>query len=181
MKKLFIILALPLVLCSCAHDVSHFSPSFQNMEQLKQLKPNSQPISLGVFKDPKNTNNLSCRLEGSEYVPGHKTYVSYIQSALKTELKASGLYSSKSNKKLDATLDKVDFASMPGNGRWMITMTFNDHHQSPYSVSDVYKFSTNYVADIACTEVAQAFVPAVQSFLTKLYGDKHFIQTLHIT
>lgn len=162
----------------CAHQVSPYSPSFANIETLQHLKKNAQPIKLGEFSDPRRVRSITCRLEGSENLPGNVTYVEYIKNALQEDLTHVGLYSNAANNVLDANLDRIDANSMIGNGSWTIQMTFNDHQKAPYIVHSVYKFSTNYVADIACTQVAQAFVPAMQKFLQTLYQNKDFIKTI---
>ncbi|MCX7120963.1 MAG: hypothetical protein NTZ67_04210 [Gammaproteobacteria bacterium] len=118
-------------------------------------------------------------MEGSEELPHNATYVSYLKNALKSELNQSGIYNSNSKIKLDAILDQVTSDSMIGSSaHWTIKMTFNDHIQKPYTVSSTYHYSADYVADIACTQAAQAFVPATQAFLKMLYGNENFKKTL---
>jgi len=164
----------------CGYHASPYSPSFQNINALKSIEGKSHSIRLGDFSDPKNTKSLMCRLAAPEKLPGNQMFVEYIKNALKNELKISNLYSPNSKIKLDAKLEKINFQSNIGNGKWFITMKFNDHHQKPYRVSSVYRFSTNFVANIACSEVAQNFVPAAQKFLLTLYNNKHFQRTLEI-
>ena len=149
------------------------------MSALKGLSGNAKKINLGQFNDPKNTTSLGCRLEGEESLPSNATYISYLQNALKSELNQSGLYSTHSKMKLDATLDSITSNSMIGSSaHWTIKMTFNDHIQKPYTIKSTYHYSANYVADIACTEAAQAFVPATQQFLKTLYANPSFKKTL---
>ncbi len=167
-----------LLLSGCAQTISPYNPSSANINSLHRLSKNSQKIALGNFVDPNQTRTISCRLSENENLPGNVTYAEYIKNALHSELVNVGLYSNTAKKRLDAHLDQVDFSSTIGNGKWTIQFTFNDHHQSPYTVRSIYKFSTNFVAHIACTEVAQAFVPAAQKFLHTLYQNKHFRKTL---
>jgi len=167
-----------LVLSGCAHRISAYSPSYQNVTTLSKLAKQSHPINLGQFRDPKHTRSIMCRLEGSEALPNNETYIQYIHDGMKEDLENAKLYSTDSKTTLNASLDKVNFDSMMGNGQWTIMMTFNDHEQPPYTISSSYNFSTNFVADIACSEVAQQFLPAVQKFLGVVYRNPHFQKTL---
>jgi len=180
MKKFVTIVACicgALLLGGCGHTALPYSPAFPNVNTLHRLNK-GQPIALGKFTDPKQTRSITCRMEGGENLPGDVTYVEYIKNALQQELNNASLYSSKAKTRLDANLDVIDFSSMFDHSTWVIKMTFNDHKQAPYTVRSVYKFSTNFVADIACTQVSQAYVPAVQKFLLTLYQNKHFQRTL---
>lgn len=181
MKKIFLLMSLLAsiaLLGGCAHQISKYSPSFQNMTALHHLSGHAQKINLGVFTDPKQTRSLLCRLEGPEQLPGNATYVSYLKNALRSELNQAGLYAPHSNMTLDATLNHITADSMMGSAHWTLQMTFNDHIQKPYVVSSTYPYSTDVIADIACTQVAQAFVPAVQKFMRTLYANQNFRKTL---
>lgn len=181
MKKTFLLSVLltgTILLDGCAHQVSSYSPSFANMSELRNISTHAEKINLGAFKDPNKTKSIVCRLEGSEELPGDVTYASYLKNALKSELNQAGLYSSNSKIKLNATLDEIKADSVMGSAHWTIIMTFNDHIQKPYTVSSSYPFSANFVADIACTQVAQSFVPAAQQFMHTLYMNEHFRKTL---
>lgn len=182
MKKHFLLAGLltsMLLLDGCAHTISSYSPSFQNLNVLHGLTGRAEKINLGNFTDPKNTRSLMCRLEGPEQLPGNRTYVSYLKNALQSELTQAEFYSPHAKVKLDAILDQMTSDSVMGSAHWTIQMTFNDHIQKPYTVKSTYHYSTNVIADIACTEVAQAFIPATQQFLKTLYGNPYFKKTLH--
>lgn len=182
MKKHFLLAGLltsAMLLDGCAHTIASYSPSFQNLNALHGLTGHAAKINLGNFSDPKNTHSLMCRLEGPEQLSGNKTYASYLKNALQSELTQTGFYSPRAKVKLDAVLDQITSDSVMGSAHWTIQMTFNDHIQKPYTVKSIYHYSTNVIADIACTEVAQAFVPATQQFLKTLYVNPHFKKTLH--
>lgn len=183
MKKSFLIMSLlscVVLLGGCAHQISTYSPSFGNMTALHDItiSEHAKKINVGSFVDPKQTRSIVCRLEGSEELPGGVTYATYLKNALKSELNQAELYSSNSKIKLDATLDKINVDSVMGSAHWTIKMTFNDHIQKPYTVSSTYPFSSDFIADIACTQVAQSFVPAAQHFMHTLYANQHFKKTL---
>ncbi len=166
-----------LALTGCTHNIPAYSTSYNNVMQAKAIK-GTHPIALGQFIDPKNTLSIACRAEGTEKLPGGMSYVGYIKNAMQNELHASGLYNPNSKTKLDATLTKIDFTSSIGHGKWFIGMQFNDHKQAPYRIYSTYDFSTNFVADVACQEVATAFPEAVEQFLRTVYASPKFKRTL---
>lgn len=88
------------------------------------------------------------------------------------ELEFVNLYAPNAKTKLQGRVDYISFNSMPVFGRWTIKMTFNDGKQKPYTITEKYKFSTNYFATIACDQIAKAFERAVQRLLQKLYYSK---------
>lgn len=53
-------------------------------------------------------------------------------------------------------------------------MRFNREGGAAFTVERVHSFSTNFIADIACEQVAQALGPATQDFLKKSFADPSF-------
>jgi hypothetical protein len=165
------------LLSGCTHTVTSYSPSFDNLNRLQAIKKSQQKIALSSFTATvPNQRSIMCRLEGTETLPNNQTYEEYIQDALHSELASAGLLSDASKVVLNANLDKVDFNSMTGH--WIIQMTFNSNVGQPFTVKSSSGFAADFVADMACEEVAKAFVPAVQQFLDKLYADPDFKRLL---
>ena len=71
-------------------------------------------------------------------------------------------------------VEELDFNSNIGAGKWVISLSISSNKNNGYKVSSTYKFSTNWVADKACQQVAQAFVPAVQQLILKTISDPRF-------
>ncbi len=93
------------------------------------------------------------------------TYDKYIQDALISELKLAGAFDADAPTKLQGHLDYITFNSNIGAGKWQIDMTFSSEAIPPFKVNTVYKFFTNFVADVACNQVATALPAAVQELI----------------
>jgi len=53
-------------------------------------------------------------------------------------------------------------------------MTFKGENVEPFLVENTYEFSTNFIANIACEQVAQALAPATQDLIKKLVQHPSF-------
>jgi hypothetical protein len=71
-------------------------------------------------------------------------------------------------------LDYITFNSNVFNGKWQIDMTFSGESVEPFTIKSVYEFSTNYVGNVACTQVATALPQAVQDLVAKLVSHPNF-------
>lgn len=182
MKKICILAVFSVFLSGCmSHVVQDYSPSFDNVSQLNKIRnATSHSIKIQDFTATKpGQRYIACRLEGIEKLPNGQSYEEYIQKALSDELTASGLLSDKAKTTLTGNLDKIDFDSM--KGFWHIQMTFNSNYGKPFTVTSDYSFSSGFIADMACEQVASAFVPAVQKFISTLYSNSNFQALLKST
>lgn len=172
-------------LTGCENQAMPYSTSADNLNTLNYLYKQSNGIDLADFSDPKHTISIMCRLNRGESLPDGQEFVAYIKHALRLELEHAKLYAPESNIKLDARLEAIDFNSFASggsinNGKWTITMVFDDHHQMPYTISSAYVFHAGFIAFDPCKKVAKSFVPAVQKFLMTVYNDKNFRRTLQL-
>lgn len=119
-------------------------------------------------------NQIMCRAAGPVEAPDQKPFEVYLREALISELKLAGLYGDKSGTVLNGYLENIDFSSNIGAGSWTIRMRFSREGGAPFTVEHVHSFSTNFIADIACEQVAQALGPATQDFLKKTFADPSF-------
>jgi hypothetical protein len=134
-----------------------------------------KPVSVGTFSSFKpGMNSISCRAAGNVETPDEASYESYIQKAFTDELKLAGLYDESSNLKLQGKIEELDFNSNIGAGKWVISLTLTSNMSSGYKTTATHEFSTNWVADKACQQVAQAFVPAVQKLILQTVGNPKF-------
>lgn len=165
-----------ILVSACSHTSPRYAPSASNQEQLRQLSADmANKIATSKFTatEPGKTS-IMCRAAGPVGAPDGKTFEDYIQDSLNNELKMSGLYSESSTSKLSGNLDFIDFNSNIGAGKWIIRMTFTWGNAAPFTVENIYQFSTNFVADIACEQVAQALPAATQDFIAKVIQDPGF-------
>ncbi|HEY0913936.1 MAG TPA: hypothetical protein VGE22_03605, partial [Solimonas sp.] len=72
---------------------------------------------------------------------------------------------------LKGRIEELDFNSNIGAGKWVMKMTLSSRTKPGYTVESQHEFSTNWVADKACQQVAQAFPPAVQQLIFKVVSD----------
>jgi hypothetical protein len=56
----------------------------------------------------------------------------------------------------------------------MFDVSVSDGNGMSYQVNSIFNFSTNWVADKACQQVAQAFVPAVQNLIKDIVSKPEF-------
>lgn len=160
------------LLDGCAHQAPAIAPA-----HVPAPKAPSK-INLGSFVDPNNTQPVACGLANNQAsLPGNANYVTYLRNTLMTKLNRYGKYDPNSTMTVDATLDKISYTSAVfGGGDWKIKMTFNDHVQPPYTVSNIYHFLGS--ASIPCVQVMNAFVPAAKQFMKTVYQNPHFQKTL---
>ena len=164
------LLASILLLNGCAHQAPASTPA--------PAPKAPATINLGSFADPHDTQPVACGLANNQAtLPGNADYVTYLKQTLMTQLNQQGKYDPNSKMTVDATLDKISYDSAVfGGGDWKIKMTFNDHVQPPYTVSNIYHFLGS--AGIPCVQVMNAFVPAAKQFMKTVYQNPSFQKTL---
>ncbi len=163
-------------LAACAHVTPHYGMSSANIEAIRQVAgPAPQKVSVGTFTAWKpNVVSYMCRGAGSVGTPDHEPFSLYIQNALTDELKAGGVYAADSPVRIDGNLDYIVFDSNVLHGKWTIDLTVSGAASGPVKLHENYEFSTNWVADRACAQVAEALQPSVQDLLAKLYASPAF-------
>jgi hypothetical protein len=165
-----------ILVSACAHTSPRYAPSANNQERLRQMSANlTTKVGTNKFTavEPGKTSIL-CRAAGPIQAPDGKAFEDYLQESFVNELKMSGIYSESTPLKLSGNLDSIDFSSNIGAGKWAIRMTFSGENISPFTVENTYQFSTNFVADIACEQVAQALPAATQDFIAKVIEHPEF-------
>ena len=134
-----------------------------------------QKVSVGDFTAwQPNVSSFICRAAGGVGTPDREPFATYIQHALVDELKVGGVYASDSPVRIDGRLDHIDFNSNIGAGKWHIDLTVTGPASGAVVLHETYEFSTNFVADRACEQVAAALQPSVQDLLGKLYASPGF-------
>jgi len=176
-----------LLLCSVfsggcsSYRVSPYGLSADNVVRLKTFAQGKNvKIAVAAFSSTEANKGLTCRAAGNIRLPEGVTYSSYLRDSLIAELKLADLYSEASSRTLRANIDFIDFSSSIGNGKWTIRITYSGEGvEKPFTVESVYGFSTNWVADKACQQVAQEFVQAVQRTHAKLIEAPEFSKLMN--
>ena len=174
MKSLAIaITALTLTACS-TYMPQRYSISADNNVALKAIGLGN--INVGTFKGPSKFDN-ACRGAGPIAPPDNLSFESYIQKALADELKVAGMYDDRASKvTLSGVVSRLEFSSSKGltGGTWDMDVTFNSSNGKSLAVSEHYEFNSGFVADTACKQTAEAFLPAVQNLISKLVKNPQF-------
>lgn len=172
----FFLITLAALLSACSHVSQRYSASATNVEQIREIaKDASEKINVDQFTATENgKKSIICRAAGPVSAPDNKTFNEFIRDAIADEFRVAGVYDSKSVNKLQGNLDYIDFSSNIGSGKWVMKITFKSENVEPFLVENTYEFSTNFVADIACEQVAQALAPATQDLIKKLIQHPSF-------
>lgn len=171
-------LALSMTLLSaCAtYKAQPYSVSAQNARELQQSGLSAHKIALAEFTSVKSgLKSINCRSAGPVETPDGKPFAEFIQAALKDELTWVGIYDPSAAKKLQGNLLEIDF-NTSNKASWSIKMEFTPQDGSPFTVESVYPFEGAFSADKVCANTGNAFTPAVQAFLGKVFADKRFIE-----
>ncbi|MEH6343864.1 MAG: hypothetical protein V7785_02165 [Bermanella sp.] len=172
--KLFSVALISIYLAGCStYMVNSYGVSVDNVESMKTHPGTS--LSVNSFKSLKpGVSSIQCRGAGPVATPDKSTFEAYINKALISELKLAGIYSETSPISIDGYFEKLDFDSTIGSGKWIFSVNVSSDTGSAYTLSSIYPFSTNWVADKACQQVAQAFVPAVQNLIKDIISHPQF-------
>ena len=157
----------------CSFNTSKYGASFENIETLKNY--NGVQVAVKPFTSVKHgQNSITCRGAGSVVTPRRESFESYVHNAFVSELKVAGIYKEQSEITLNGHFTKIDFNSNVGNGKWIFELTASSNKEKTLQISTKHEFSTNWVADKACQQVAQEFSPAVQFLIRDLITNPKF-------
>ncbi len=171
-----ILIAAPL-LTGCSYNVSKFGANSEDVEQLKTL---SAKINFGKItaKNPGQTS-IGCRASGPVTLGG-QPFETYIQEAIITELKLADKYDKNAKITLTGHLEKIDFSSSLGTANWVIRLKLSSSNSNSIVINSNYEFSGSFIGAQACSEMAQAFSPAVQHLINDIINHPKFKTLLKI-
>ncbi len=162
-----------LVISACGYNINSYGVSVANVEKIKSL--DIPPVAVSIFTSAKpGVSSIGCRAAGPVGTPNNTSFESYIQQAFIDELRLAGAYDEGSDLVINGHLEEIDFSSNIGSGRWIISLNVSSILNPGFNVKQIYEFSTNFVADKACQQVAQAFVPAVQALISNMVSNPKF-------
>lgn len=167
MKKIALaLIVLSLSACS-TFTPQRYSISADNNLALKAIGVGN--INVGTFSGPSSFDK-ACRGAGPIAPPDNMSFEGYIQKALADELKVAGMYDDKTPKTtLTGTVEKLSFSSSRGltGGEWDISLRINSSNGKSIFVTEHYEFESGFIADTACKQTAEAYLPAVQNLIGK--------------
>ena len=161
------------LLSGCAYKAAPYGASVNNVEILKAKR--IKPVAVSPFTSTKpGLASIGCR--GAGTVDVTPSFEKYIENALIDELKLAGAYNPNSNITIKGKLEEIDFSSGMSDGNWTIVVTISNGKNQSFSTKSIYTFSGSFVADKACSEVAQYFVQAVQKLIKEIVQNPKFKQ-----
>lgn len=174
MKRTFIVVA-ALSMCACStYMPQRYSINANTNVALKTIDAGN--INVGSFKGPAKFDN-NCRAAGPIAPPDSMSFEAYIQNALADELKVAGKFDEKTPKvTLSGAIEKLEFSSARGltGGSWDIGVKVSSSNGKSTFISEHYEFNSGFIADTACKQTAEAYLPAVQNLIGKLVKAPEF-------
>lgn len=166
-----VLLAVGMLASGCSTFVpARYSISADNISTLRTYRGHT--LNVGEFTSPTVTSQFACRAAGPLVAPDQETFGEYVRKALIAEFKIAEIYSATAPVTLTGTLEHLDFSST--GGTWDMTLTVQSSTGRSLKVSEQYKFETSFVAETACNQTAQAFMPGVQNLISKIVNHAEF-------
>lgn len=177
-SAVFLLSALTLLLTACGYTISPYGVSVDNVNRIKA--GSIKPVAVAMFtaSEP-GRSSIGCRAAGPVATPDKASFETYIQKAFIDELQLAGAYDPQSPITIQGKLEEVDFNSNIGAGKWVFRLTISSNVSPGFTVESRQEFSTNWVADKACQQVAQAFGPAVQHLIADTVSNPKFASLSH--
>lgn len=124
-------------------------------------------------------SEIRCRTDGLIRPADGQTFAEFLRNAMIGELANADIYAEQASTVLTGTLDGVEtswinpigFASF--GGTWKIELTVHSSNGNSLSATITHSYETQYQGS-SCVELAEAFVPTVQSLLLKLFNHENF-------
>lgn len=174
MKKITIALSV-LALSACStYMPQRYNISADNNVALKAIGVGN--INVGSFKGPTSFDN-ACRGAGPIAPPDNMSFEAYVQKALADELKVAGMFDDKTPKvTLSGVVEQLSFSSSRGltGGEWNISLRVSSSNGKSSFVSEHYEFNSGFIADTACKQTAEAYLPTIQNLIGKLINAPEF-------
>lgn len=179
--KRLALLSIILTLGACSVAPPKYSPSYDNVQVLKQAKT---PVEVAPFKGA-NTSVGSITIRASPLSsPYGQDLVHYIQTALESEFQKAGILKKGSSTQLTAVIEENDLDTSSdfsvGKGTIKAKFTVTKKGKSVYnkSISVTSSWESSFMGAIAIPRAAESYPKLVEKLLKKLYSDKSFINSL---
>jgi hypothetical protein len=174
-KKLLIVLPFAVLLSACStYTTPRYAINADTNVALKAIGASN--VAVGTFTGP-SAFDPSCRAAGPLAPPDGITHTAYLKKALEDELKVAGAYSASSPKViLTGAVNKLEFSSSRGltGGSWDIDVSLNSSNGKSMAAVEHYEFESGFVADTACKQTAEAYMPTVQNLIGKIVRSPEF-------
>jgi hypothetical protein len=173
--KLVAVLSMAFIASGCStYTTPRYSINADTNVALKSM--GISEVAVGAFTGPARFDT-ACRATGPLAPPDGLTHTTYLRKALEDELKVAGAHTAKNPKTtLTGTVNRLDFSSTRGltGGSWDVDLTVNSSNGKTMRISEHYEFESGFVADTACKQTAEAYMPAVQNLIGNLIRSADF-------
>lgn len=185
MKKTRALLAglLVTLLSGCASFVAPaYSPDYPSVDRLK----NSQldKIAVGTFQPQKPDAPVNrITLRGTPLNPAAGTFATYLENAIRSDLKELGVLDPAARTRIDATLlqndiDVSGFSKGEGTMEVRLTVSTKDAvvHEKVYLAKT--QFESSFAGAVAIPRGQNEYPTLVRTLLQQVYSDPSFIQSV---
>ncbi|QFT53330.1 hypothetical protein [Microbulbifer sp. THAF38] len=163
-----------LYMVGCGYVTANYGATPENVNAIKAAGEGRVSVNKFSSVSGKEHTSIGCRAAGPIKNQNDQTFESYIHNAFINELKMADAYDESSEVSIRGEITELDFNSNIGAGKWKLSATISSSSNKGYKVESIYPFSTNWVADKACQQVAQAFQPAVSDLINKIVTHPEF-------
>jgi hypothetical protein len=174
MKRHFAVLTC-LVLTACETPLTpRYSVSPENVSYIR--KSNTSGVSIGQIAEPPK-DAIQCRMGAKLRVQDDLSHAQYIRKALQDELMIAGAYAESDPRVvITGQLQHINASSMVGltAGRWQMKLLLQSSNGKTMTVEEDYQFKSGFMANDACRNVTQSFMPAVQNLVRKVVSSPEF-------
>jgi hypothetical protein len=174
-KHFLIVSAFSIFIAGCStFTTPRYSINADTNVALKAL--NVSNVGVGAFSGPASFDT-SCRAAGPLAPPDGMSHTEYLKKAFEDELKVAGVFGAdKPRVVLNGVVNKLEFSSTRGltGGSWDIDVTLSSSNGSKMSASEHYEFQSGFIADTACKQTAEAYMPMVQNLIKKIVHSPDF-------
>jgi predicted small lipoprotein YifL len=185
MKKLFLAAVCAAALsalaaCNTTSPVALYTPATSNVLAFQSaLKPTNTTVRVGDFTAAADAKAPGCRMVGSLDVTAGKSLEQYLKDALQTDLFTAQVYDVNSPVVINGRLDEIKVNTF-GTGSWTLGMQITSNRDpTGYHVTAIRTFKTSYVAEAACHNATNAFLPTVQDLMGQVVGNPGFAKLMH--
>jgi hypothetical protein len=174
-KKLLIVLPFAVLLSACStYTTPRYAINADTNVALKAIGASN--VAVGTFTGPISFDP-SCRAAGPLAPADGITHTAYLKKAIEDELKVAGAYTTSSPKViLTGIVNKLEFSSSRGltGGSWDIDVSLNSSNGKSMAAVEYYEFESGFVADTACKQTAEAYMPTIQNLIVKIVKSPEF-------
>ncbi len=164
-----------MLLTACStYTTPRYSINADTNVALKSLSISN--VAVGTFTPPANFDS-HCRAAGPLAPPDGMSHTAYFKKALEDELKVAGAHTSTNpTVTLSGTVNKLSFSSSRSltGGSWDIDVTLQSSNGQSMTANEHYEFESGFIADTACKQTAEAYLPAVQNLIGKIVLSPEF-------